>query len=447
MYRENERHHFLSVDRKVLDTGIPDIQEEDLTVKDFTRKIITRKIRFIDESGEKMLVGSIHDITERKYAEDALRESEDKFKYVFDHSVIGKSITLPTGEIHVNRAFCDITGYSSAELERKKWQEISHPDDTEMTEKIIASLSSGEKKSARFIKRYIHKNGNVIWTDVGTTLRRNTDGEPIYFMTAIIDITERKIAEAEIKELNQVLELRVKQRTEQLEEANKELESFSYSVSHDLRSPLRAVHSYTKILLEDYESKLDDEGKRLFRIVYSSAAQMGDLIDDLLNLSRIGRSSMTLSLVDMNNMVTSVINEMLSEKEKEEKTINIERLDKAYCDQNLIIQVWINLISNAIKYSSKEDNPVINIGSQISNNMINYYVSDNGVGFDMTYKHKLFGVFQRLHTEREFEGNGVGLAIVQRIINRHAGKVWAEGEVGKGAIFCFSLPDVSEAIR
>lgn len=379
-------------------------------------------------------------ITERKLAEAAIRESEDKFKYVFDHSVIGKSITLITGEINVNKAFCDMIGYPREELEQLKWKEISHPDDIYMTQKNLDLLLTGEKNSVRFIKRYIHKNGTVVWADVGTALRRDSDGKPLYFMTAINNITDRKNAESQIKKLNEELEERVILRTAQLEAANKELEAFSYSVSHDLRAPLRSVHGFTKILLEDYRAILDEEGKRIFGIISSSATHMGELIDDLLSFSRVGRSNLNLSEIDMKKMSRSIFEGITSPVERERIKLNIGRLHKAYGDVKLLGQVWTNLISNSIKYSSKNVISEINIGSSVSGKMITYHIKDNGVGFDMQYAHKLFGVFQRLHSETEFEGNGVGLAIIQRIILKHSGKVWAEGEVGKGATFYFSLP-------
>jgi PAS domain S-box-containing protein len=372
--------------------------------------------------------------------EITIRESEDKFKYVFDNSVIGKSITMPTGEIQGNRAFSEMLGYTAEELKKTKWQNISYPDDIEYTNEVVRLLLSGENASSRFIKRYIHKNGSVIWADVSTTLRRDDDGNPLYFLTTINNITDLKRAEDDLRKLNEELEQRVIERTAQLEVANKELEAFSYSVSHDLRAPLRAVHSYTKILLEDYVNKLDGEGKRLCGIISFAATQMEELIDDLLSFSRIGRCSLNPSLLDMKSIASAVLIDTIDENGKSRTHLKMGRLHKAHGDVNLIRMVWNNLISNAIKYSSKETSAEIIIGSRQDGDNILYYVKDNGVGFDMQYKHKLFGVFQRLHSENEFEGNGVGLAIVQRIILRHGGRVWAEGEVGKGATFYFSLP-------
>jgi light-regulated signal transduction histidine kinase (bacteriophytochrome) len=259
-------------------------------------------------------------------------------------------------------------------------------------------------------------------------------------MNAINNITDMKKAEEALHNLNEELEQRVADRTGLLQAANNELEAFSYSVSHDLRAPLRSVHGFTKILLEDYESTLDEEGKRICRIISSSATQMGALIDDLLSFSRIGRSNLHPSEIDMKKMARLIFEGMTSPTERERIKLNIGKLHRAFGDVTLFGQVWTNLISNAIKYTSKNDVSEINIGSKADGKMITYFIKDNGVGFDMQYAHKLFGVFQRLHSEAEFEGNGVGLAIIQRIILKHGGKVWAEGKVGKGATFYFSLP-------
>jgi PAS domain S-box-containing protein len=431
---ENERHHFLGVDRRVLDTGIPDIQEEDLTVKGLTRKIITRKMRFIDESGERILVGSIHDITERIKAEEALRLKN----LVFDASIAANSIADIYGKItEANDAFLRIWGYEEKDevIGLPLSDFILKNDEANM---IVTALNTKGEWEGRYSG--IRKDGSTFIAYGLATVVKNDSGKIIGYQSAVIDDTDRKNQEEEIKRLNEELEQRVIQRTAQLEAANKELEAFSYSVSHDLRAPLRAVHGYTKILLDEYESKFDEEGKRLFRIVYSSASQMGELIDDLLSFSRIGKSSMNYSLLNMKSLAETVFADFTQGKDKTKINLKTGKLHKASGDATLIRQVWTNLISNALKYSSKKEVSEIYIGSSKRDNIIIYHVKDNGVGFDMLYKHKLFGVFQRLHSEKEFEGNGVGLAIVQRIIHRHGGKVWAEGEVAKGATFYFSLP-------
>jgi len=224
------------------------------------------------------------------------------------------------------------------------------------------------------------------------------------------------------------LERKVKERTVQFKEANKELESFSYSVSHDLRAPLRIINGYTQIMMEDYKEKLDDEGKRMLLAISANAKKMGELIDDLLNLSRLGRKDLVVNNVDMKGLVESVINETIL-PEKNTPIIEVGELHPVECDRRLIQQVWINLISNAVKYSGKKEKPVIKLSSVKSGDEIIYCIKDNGVGFDMKYAGKLFGVFQRLHKASDFEGTGVGLALIHRIVLRHHGRVWAEAEV------------------
>jgi PAS domain S-box-containing protein len=393
-----------------------------------------------DNNGDLVsIVGTILDITERKITEVALRESEERFSKSFRTSPISFIIAnMEDGRIiEVNDAFTTISGYTRDEalnnttLNLKIWV---HEDDRK---NMIDSLLKGKAILSKETMLRA-KEGNVAIVLLSAQVIKLANRNCI--ISSIEDITERKNAESQIKKLNEELEDRVIQRTELLEAANKELEAFSYSVSHDLRAPLRSVHGFTKILLEDYEANLDEEGKRICGIISSSATQMGELIDDLLSFSRIGRSSMNPSAIDMKKMARVVFEGMTSPAERKRIKLNIGKLQKAYGDFTLFGQVWTNLISNAIKYSSKNDVSEISIGSKIAGDMIIYFIKDNGVGFDMQYAHKLFGVFQRLHSKVDFEGNGVGLAIVQRIVVKHGGKVWAEGEVGKGATFYFALP-------
>jgi light-regulated signal transduction histidine kinase (bacteriophytochrome) len=232
-----------------------------------------------------------------------------------------------------------------------------------------------------------------------------------------------------------------KRSLEKIEQLNHELESFSYSVSHDLRAPLRSIDGYTQILLEDYAHNLDQEGKRVLGVVVNNARRMAKLIDDLLDFSRVGRKEVTKSIVNTDGLVRSVIAEMRA-LEKPERNIefNVSPLDPCNADANLLRQVWANLVSNALKYTRKKDVALIAISCEKTPAEIIYKISDNGTGFDMQYAHKLFGVFQRLHRQQDFEGTGVGLAIVHRIVTRHGGRVWAEGDAGNGSTFYFSLP-------
>ncbi len=231
----------------------------------------------------------------------------------------------------------------------------------------------------------------------------------------------------------------VVERTTQLESANRELESFSYSVSHDLRAPLRAVNGYARILEEDYNSLFDAEGKRLLGEVQNNAKKMGTLIDDLLSFSRLGRKEIKKTNVDMNVLTEAVLIE-IGQAVPHHATIKFGHLLPLKADHALMERVMTNLLSNAIKYSSKKEYPAVEIVSKKEGDQIIYSIKDNGVGFDMQYGHKLFGVFQRLHSTEEFPGTGVGLAIVQRIVHKHEGRIWAEGKEGAGATFFFSMP-------
>lgn len=243
----------------------------------------------------------------------------------------------------------------------------------------------------------------------------------------------------EIKKINETLEDRVVERTAELEAVNKDLSSFTYSVSHDLRAPLRAINGFANIFIEDYGDKLDDEGRRILNVIRSNAQNMGNLIDDLLEFSRLGRKPLEVAEIDMRQLAEDVCEQIESSLEKM-PNIKIEQIPNLKGDRALIRQVLVNLVSNAAKYSQKTENALIKIDGSRGPEENTYYIRDNGVGFDMKYINKLFGVFQRLHSADEFEGTGVGLAIVQRIIQRHGGRVWAEGEINKGATFYFAVP-------
>jgi light-regulated signal transduction histidine kinase (bacteriophytochrome) len=274
----------------------------------------------------------------------------------------------------------------------------------------------------------VTRDGRVL--DVWMTVTKLLDdaGNPMGLASTERDITARKREEEQTRQL-----------TAQMAAANQELEAFSYSVSHDLRAPLRAVDGYTRILLEDYGSRLDAEGKRVCAVISQSAREMGKLIDDLLAFSRVGRTAMQPSAIDMATMARSIFLELTTSEDRERIDFQVGPLPTVVGDSTLIRQVWVNLLSNAVKFSAKKERAVIAVSAEPQDGEIVYAVRDNGAGFDMQYAGKLFGVFQRLHSVKEFEGTGVGLAIVQRIVKRHGGRIWATGGVGNGATFFFTL--------
>jgi signal transduction histidine kinase len=250
---------------------------------------------------------------------------------------------------------------------------------------------------------------------------------------------------AQVSQSQQDLEQKVRERTAQLERVNQELEAFSYSVSHDLRSPLRAINGYARVLNEDYSTELNEEARALIDKIISNARMMGQLIDDLIAFSRMGGQELARHHIDMNKLVQACVTNLLQAEPEDKYKIIIHKLPACEGDPNLIKQVWTNLIGNAIKYSSKKASPVIEIGFQQTGRVPAYFVRDNGVGFDMQHAQKLFGVFQRLHSQKKFEGTGIGLAFAKRIISKHSGDIWAEAAVDQGASFYFTVPLAEES--
>jgi PAS domain S-box-containing protein len=382
----------------------------------------------------------LEEIKERKRSEESLRENEEKFSKAF-HNIPDIIIitSIPDGKIiEVNDSIFRKSGFTKEEIIGKSTIELNFWGYT--------------SDRSRYMKK-LQEDGNVL--DFETKFRNKTgelvsgliSGEIIQLneldcgLHVIHDITERKRAEEEISKLNIELEHRVEERTIQLDIINKELESFSYSVAHDLRAPLRAISGFTSILLMDYTPLLDDEGKRICSTISENAAKMGQLIDDLLTFSRLSRTALQCSPIDMTSMVKSIFIDLTTPESRNRIDFVIGSIPPVNGDPTLIHQVWFNLLSNAIKFSSKKDKATIEVNSETNDEETIYSVRDNGVGFDMQYGDKLFGVFQRLHGIREFEGTGVGLSIVQRIIKRHGGRIWAEGKPDQGAVFFFTIPN------
>ena len=386
---------------------------------------------------KKVIQCNIRDMTERKQAGDELRFYSEIMKNMNEALYL---IRMEDGIIvYTNSMFEKLFGYLPGEMLGKNVSIVNAPAEKnpkETAKEIMDVLH--EKGLWEGEIHNIKKDGTLFWCYTKVSVFHHSQfGEVLIAIHT--DISEHKRAEEEFRTLNAELEQRVIQRTAQLEAVNKELESFSYSVSHDLRAPLRGIDGFSKILLEDYSDKLDSEAQRLLNVICSNTEKMGHLIDDLLVFSRVGKHLITKSEIDMKTMANLIYYEITSEEERKSILFSISNLPNAMGDAAMIRQLWTNLLLNAVKFSSKKEKPVIEINSKMDNEKTVYCIKDNGAGFDMRYYNKLFGVFQRLHTEAEFKGTGVGLAIAKRIVTKHGGEISAVSELNIGTTFYFYL--------
>ncbi len=421
-------------------SGRREVYEHLALRKDGTTFPVEIRARSTYMGDQDVRVTAIRDITERKRAEaqreaalKALQESEERFQLFMQHFPgLAYIKDAATRVLFANQEFATQLNLAPAEILGKTNEEIFQ---AEFAEQITADdrrvLESGQSEEIE--ERY----GERVWATYKFILPQ--PGHLPLLGGFTLDITGRKQAEEEIRRLNDELERRVVERTAQLEVALKELEAFSYSVSHDLRAPLRAIDGFTRILVEDYEPFLDAEGKRVCAVISDNTRRMSQLIDDLLALSRLSRADMRPMPIDMRALAETAFAQLTAPESRERIDFRLEALSPAVGDPALIGQVWVNLLSNALKFSSRRERAVVEVGCQEGEGETVYFVRDNGAGFDMRYAEKLFGVFQRLHSEREFEGTGVGLAIVQRMIHRHGGRIWAESAPDLGATFYFTL--------
>jgi PAS domain S-box-containing protein len=402
----------------------------------------TTIVPFLTELGKpRQYVAIRADITARKEAEEKLRASTkevvDLTTALDEHAIV--AITDPQGKItYVNDKFCAISKYAREELLGQDHRIINsthHPK--EFIRELWTTIAHGRVWHGEIKNKA--KDGTFYWVDTTIVPFLNEHGKPRQYVAIRADISERKAAEETNRRLNAELERRVAERTAQLEAANRELEAFSYSVSHDLRAPLRAVDGFSQAVIEDFGPQLPPEGQRYLQTIRHSAQRMGTLIDDLLAFSRLSRQALEKRPVDTAQLVRAALDELGAPWPERKIEVRIGDLPPCRGDPALLKQVWINLLSNALKYTRKRDPARIEIGGAAPDGVPAFFVRDNGTGFDPRYAGKLFGVFQRLHRAEDYEGTGVGLAIVQRIVHRHGGRAWAEAKPDSGATFYFTL--------
>jgi PAS domain S-box-containing protein len=379
--------------------------------------------------------------------EKALRASEERYRritetitdYVFTVKVErGRAI----GTVH-GPGCVAVTGYTPEEFagDPGLWLSTVVPEDRSAVVEQARAALAGERFTP-IEHRIVRKDGAVRWVRNTPVPEFDSRGILVAYDGLIQDITERKRAEEEVRTLNQELDQRVTERTSELAAANKELEAFAYSVSHDLRAPLRGIAGFGRILLEDHSAGLDAEAQRVVGVMIENTDRMGRLIDDLLSFSRLSRTAFSTRPVNMQSLVRSVADELLALEPERQIELQVGRLHPAAGDAPMLRQVLVNLLGNSLKFTRTRAVARIEVSSAVDGTNRTYAVRDNGVGFDMAYVDKLFRVFQRLHRTAEFEGTGIGLAIVARIVDRHGGRAWAEGVEGDGATFWFTLPGV-----
>ncbi|MDB5283336.1 MAG: domain S-box protein [Bacteroidota bacterium] len=405
------------------------------------------KFEFDDKKRPLRIHGIVQDVTEKKEAETKLADSEKRFRAFFESASEGLIVLdiNSSSFIMSNPRAEKYVKFSEEQLTKMKLGALSpefQPDGQRSSEKVQGFIASA-------------LNGNI---PVFEWVIRNANGEDVLFemrfaalheatpqiLVSFVDITDRKEIEKKIIDLNEHLEERVQERTADLTEANMALEAFSSTVSHDLRSPVRAVNSFAKIIQQDYGDKLDPEVLELFGHIVDSGRRMTAIIDDLLKLARYGKEKLKFEPVNMNVLVNGIwLN--ISRTLPHSATLELTELPELIVDMSMMQQVVVNLLSNAIKYSSKKEHPVVNVWCEETEKNVTIYFKDNGAGFDMRHHDRLFGAFQRLHNARDFEGTGVGLTLVKRIIEKHGGTIEAKGEVGEGATFWFTLPKIATA--
>jgi len=382
-------------------------------------------------------------ITERVRVEEEIRQSEREFRAIFELSSVGMAQRDPsTGlMIRVNQRLCEMTGYSAKELLNQKDAMLTHPDDRERDQALHESVLKGESDTWFMEKRYVRKNGEEIWVLVNGRLIRDSSGRPFRTVAVIQDITERKRAEEEIRKLNEQL----KRKALGLELANKELDSFTSAVSHDLKNELIVISAFTGRLIKRHLEKLDAKGQEYMRIIYSSVENLTTLVGDLLELSRLSKAKMKGETLNLSELVLSILKKYQEKDAERQVELVVPKKVEARGDRRLLTVMLDNLLSNAWKYTKNLATAQIEFGIARESEEPIFFIRDNGCGFTIPADpEEIFLPFTRFHKVEDYPGTGIGLATVKRIISRHGGKIWVESSVGKGTVFYFTLQKTME---
>jgi PAS domain S-box-containing protein len=386
---------------------------------------------FLQRPGESEfygIVSTISDVTARRNAERALRDSEERFRQTFQLAASGICEVVDGRFVRANNSLCEILGYSAEELLGKSVKEVSHPEDRDVTDAERARIRRGEIESARFEKRYVRKDGQVVWCEIAIALVRAPDGTPQYEIAVFDDITERKRAEDALREAH-----------EELKRSNAELEQFAYVASHDLQEPLRMVSSYTQLLMRRYGERLDGDAKEFTAYIVDGATRMKQLIEDLLAYSRVGTKGKEFKPVPVESALRRAIVNLRTAIEECGASITYDTLPVVRGDDVQLAQLFQNLLGNALKFRSASV-PRIHVSSVAKQDEHEIVVADNGIGIEAQYFERIFMVFQRLHNKGEYPGTGIGLAICKKVVERHGGRIWVESRPGEGSAFHFTLP-------
>jgi chemotaxis family two-component system sensor kinase Cph1 len=382
------------------------------------------------------LAVTFRNITDRKRAEIALRDSEERFRAIFEQAAVGIAKTALSGQfMRVNPGFCQIVRYAESELLQKNWQAITHPDDVEADREYVSSLLSGNIQTFSLEKRLVCKDRAVRWANVTVSAMRDANGTPQYLVCAIEDISQRKL----VQELLQASLDTQTRYAQELTRSNAELEQFSYVASHDLQAPLSTIAGYAQLLEKRCHNQLDAQGNKFIRNIVNSCERMQALIDDLLEYSRVGRSEKPFDVIDCNLVFEDACANLQLAIRQNQASVTRGDLPRVRGDSFQLLQLFQNLIGNAIKYRSSEA-PIVHVGASRQGDTWVLSVQDNGIGIAEEYHPRIFQLFQRLHSQKQYSGTGIGLAICQRIVERHGGRLWVESEPNRGSIFYFSIP-------